>query len=249
MPFYCNSGLKLKACKQVTLGQRPAPFLKPKPSIVQSVDTVNTSAVKAATPTVKSVTLPSSIPAAGGKAVVCKYVHDFGWYAITTLESHFLTCVIFFFIILDKRKTIVLSAKDFAALTQKVRGNQSTCTIGVINGTKTVPTTLRLQTQPTNKCATATPASTQQLVQPVAVASTGPTAVPTFAQVIAPGTVPAKVPLIPCQTITNSLPAVATIPVPASAVRPLQSSAFSVTKTSSHPVKREMEVSTHLFLF
>ncbi|XP_034235080.1 cyclic AMP-dependent transcription factor ATF-6 alpha isoform X2 [Thrips palmi] len=201
-------GLKLKASKQVTLSQRPAPFLKPKPSVEPSSEnTLNTSVCKATPATVKTVTLPSSIPVAG-----------------------------------DKRKTIVLSAKDFAALTQKVRGNQSTCTIGVINGTKTVPTTLRLQTQPTNKCATVPPTSTQQLVAPMAVASTGPTAVPTFAQVITPGTGPAKVPLIPCQTITNSLPAVATIPVSANAVRPLQSSAFSVSKASSNPVKREMEM-------
>lgn len=198
-------GLKIKSSKQVTVAQRPAPFLKPKPSVEQTVDTINTSAVKA--PTVKTVALPSSIPAAG-----------------------------------DKRKTIVLSAKDYAALTQKVRGNQSICTIGVINGSKTVPTTLRLQTQPSNKCGTASPSSTQQLVPPIAVAAASPATVPSFAQVITPGALPAKVPLIPCQTISNSLPAVTTIPVNASAVRPLQSSSFSVSKTSSNPVKREMEM-------
>lgn len=65
MPFYPILGLKLKASKQVTLTQRPAPFLKPKPSVEPSaLETVNSAAVKAATPTVKTVTLPSS---AGGK--------------------------------------------------------------------------------------------------------------------------------------------------------------------------------------
>ena len=31
----CTVGLKLKSAKKVTLAQRPAPFIKPKPSIDQ----------------------------------------------------------------------------------------------------------------------------------------------------------------------------------------------------------------------
>lgn len=142
----------------------------------------------------------------------------------------------------DKRKTIVLSAKDFAALTQKVRGNQASCSINVLNGTKAVPTTLRIQAP---KCsAPSSPA--QALVPPMAVTSAGQTSVPTYAQVITPSAVPGKVPLIPCQTITNSLPAVTTIPVTASTVRPLQSTGFSAPKTSTgNPIRREMEVLNH----
>ena len=141
----------------------------------------------------------------------------------------------------DKRKTIVLSAKDFAALTQKVRGNQTSCTIGVLNGTKTVPTTLRLQAP--KKCSN----STQSVVPPTSVTTTQ-NSVPTYAQVMTPTTVPAKVPLIPCQTIQNSMPTVTAIPVSSNTVRPLQSTVFSTAKTTSNPVRREMEVGIEIFL-
>lgn len=196
---------KLKSGKKVALAQRPAPFIKPKPSAEQPLAEVqNSPAGKTAAPTVKAVTLPASVPAVG-----------------------------------DKRKTIVLSAKDFAALTQKVRGNQASCAINVLNGTKAVPTTLRLQASKPTPSVPPNPT----IVPPIAVTSTGQTSVPTYAQVITPNAVPGKVPLIPCQTITNSIPAVATIPVTSSAVRPLQSTAFSGQKvTSNNPVRREMEM-------
>lgn len=210
------AGLKFKLNKKVALPQRPAPFIKPKPSTEsqpQLEAAVPPPVIKTALPTVKTVTLPTTVPTVG-----------------------------------DKRKTIVLSAKDFAALTQKVRENQSACTIGLLNGIKGVPTTLRLQAQPSKTITPSTPAPTvvqtaaTTAVPPIAVTASGQTSVSPFAQVLAPNSVPGKVPLIPCQTIPNSLPNVTTIPVSASSVRPLKSSSFSSPKAAQNPIRREMEM-------
>ncbi|XP_026279651.1 cyclic AMP-dependent transcription factor ATF-6 beta isoform X1 [Frankliniella occidentalis] len=240
--YKCDTKLKADK-KKVAFTQRPAPFIRPKPSsdqlegssqpskaviptvsaissvstvtipsvsTVQTMPGVQTAPTVQTVPTVKTVTLPSPV------TVPLSTVGD-----------------------ANRRKTILLTAKDFAALTQKVRVNQAGCTIGLLNTAKSVSTTLRIQ-PPKNGTP---PTTAQTLVPPITVTSTAQPSVPSFAQVLTPSTVPAKVPLIPCQTITNSLPAVTSIPVTSTVSgRPLQSSAFSVSKMTGNPVRKEMEI-------
>ncbi|KAK3913569.1 Cyclic AMP-dependent transcription factor ATF-6 alpha [Frankliniella fusca] len=238
--YKCDPKLKADK-KKVALTHRPAPFIKPKPSgdqlegsrqpststipIVSSVSSVTMPSVSTVqtmpgvqtvpavqtVPTVKTLTLSNSVTV-----------------PVSTVGDG------------NRRKTILLTAKDFAALTQKVRVNQAGCSIGLVNTTKSMATTLRIQPPKAGVPAT----TAQTLVPPITVTSTAQSSVPSFAQVLTPSSVAAKVPLIPCQTITNSLPTVATIPVSTSSVsaRPLQSSAFSVSKVTGNPVRKEMEI-------